>query len=388
MGEEKDKKPHVKHDPPKKEDPKVEPAKTEAPAPEAGLDFAELDHAYETASNAQAALMERRTIGVQEVLGNLQEADSPDIADQLMLSLALGALGFASGYATAAVTAKLVSAEAVALTNAVQTALDDGLKDATVKVAGKLAEDTGASKPSFFASQVEGLVPLKQASLDGLSKRKLTAKDTVKAAAKDKQAGEMTKQIDGFDKFRAATNQSADRARQIQYEQSLSKWMNAMSQSELGQAKGGGTNLDEAREMSPTDHYKRSGAAGVIYVAFGQHPASRPFTVSGERSTIKVSGMTSAARDKIKNTPIKDLGMPIIATGYIYDGFLDGLSVSMGDNEITLSKNEAGTYSAYGHSDAMDGLKKAANKTSAAEAANVILEEDIGVATLEHATTK
>jgi hypothetical protein len=369
-------------------EPAKEPTKAAdtAAAAEGGIDFAALDRAYDKAENAQEALMERRAIGIREVLGNLQEADSPDLADELLKTLAIAALGLASGYVTAAVTGKLVAESAVALTNAVQTALDDGLKDAVTKVAGKLAEVEGQSKPTFFASQEEGLVSLKQASVDRLADEKLIAKEKVKGAAKDQQATEMAKQISGAEQFRTAANATSEAARQIQYQQSLAKWMNAQSQSKLGQTQSGDTYLGKAVDMSPADHYKRQGAAGVIYVAFGQRPASRPFTVSGKRATIRVAGMTSAARDRIKNTPIKDLGMPIVASGYIYDGFLDGLSIgALGDNEIAFGRNEGGGYYAYGHSDALNGLKKAANKTNANEAAKVILEEDIGMATLEHA---
>lgn len=358
---------------------------TAAPAIEGGVDFAGLDAAYDKAENANAALMERRAIGIREVLGNLQEADSPDIADELMKTLAIAALGLASGYVTAAVTGKLIAESAVALTNAVQTALDDGLKDAVMKVGAKLAEVEGQSKPTFFASQEEGLVSLKQSAADKIADKKLAAKGKVTATAKDQQAAELSRQIAGADQFRTATNATADSARNIQYQQSLAKWMNAQSQSKLGQTTGGNTDLGKAVDMSPTDHYKKQGAGGVIYVAFGQHPASRPFAVSGKRSTIKVAGMTSAARDRIKNTPIKDLGMPIVASGYIYDGFFDGLSVSMGDNEIAMGKNEGGGYYAYGASDALAALAKAANKSSAIEAAQVILDEDIGKSTLADA---
>ena len=352
---------------------------------EGGVDFAGLDAAYDKAENANNALMERRAIGIREVLGNLQEADSPDLTDELMKTLAIAALGLASGYVTAAVTGKLVAETAVALTNAVQTALDDGLKDAVMKVGAKLAEVEGQSKPTFFASQEDGLVSLKQSAADKIADKKLAAKGKVSATAKDQQASELAKQIAGADQFRTATNATADSARNIQYQQSLAKWMNAQSQSKLGQTKGGNTDLGKAVDMSPTDHYTQRGAAGVIYVAFGMHPASRPFAVSGERGTITVRGMTSAARDRIKSTPIKDLGMPIVASGYIYDGFLDGLSVSFGGNEIAMGKNEGGGYYAHGDEDALEALKKAANKTSAAEAARVILDQDIGMSTLADA---
>ncbi|MDQ3365154.1 MAG: hypothetical protein M3680_06980 [Myxococcota bacterium] len=385
MGTSKDKKEPAKDAPPKTTDAPAAAPPTTAPA--AGLDFAALDAAFDKAENAQDALMDRRAVGVREVLGNLNEADSPSLADELLKTLAIAALGFASGYVTAAVTAKLAASASVALANAIQSGLDDGLKDAATKVAGKLAEVDGQSKPTFFASQEEGLIVLKQAAADRITDSKLAAKGKVKAAAPEAQADEMSTHIKAAEQFRTAANLTAEAARQTQYQQSLSKWMNALSQSALGQSEGGNTNLGKAVGMTPTDHYKQQGARGVIYVAFGQHPASRPFAVSGKRATIKIAGMTSAARERIKHTPIKDLGMPIVASGYVYDGFLDGLSVAAGDNEISFGKNEGGGVWVKGDSDAFEALKKAANKTSASEAAEVILNEDIGISTLEHAHT-
>jgi hypothetical protein len=206
----------------------------------------------------------------------------------------------------------------------------------------------------------------------------------VQNAAVDKKSEVFAAQVKGARTFDKAATESAEAARQLQYQQSLAKWMNAMSQGALG---GGndGTQLGKAVDMTPKDHYAQQGAKGVIYVAFASHPASRPFAVSGKRATIKVAGMTSAARERIKNTPIKDLGMPIVASGYIYDGFLDGISVSAGDNEIAFGINEGRTVWVRGHDDALNGLKKAANMANAVDAARVILDEDIGVSTLEHA---
>jgi hypothetical protein len=365
---------------------KTPAAEVSAASPAQGpVDFAALDEAYENASIAQNEVMNRRAIGVREVLGNLNEADSPSLADELLKTLAIAALGFASGYVTAAITGKMVAESAVVLANAVQTALDDGLKDATTKVAGKLASVDGQSKATFFASQEDGLESLRTAALKQISAEKKAAKGAVAAAAPAEQAKVMAQKIKGAEGFDSAATKTAETGRQVQYEQSLAKWMNALSQSKLGQAHDG-TALGDAVKMTPKDHYAREGAQGVIYVAFGQHPAARPFTVTGHRATIRVAGMTSAARDRIKSTPIKDLGMPIVASGFIYDGFWDGLSVSMGDNEIAFGKNEGGHVWYQGHNDAIAGLKKAAGKDDAVAAADLILREDIGVATLENAT--
>jgi hypothetical protein len=365
------------------------PASDMSPTKEGPIDFAALDLAYENAAVAQGGVMNRRAIGVREVLGNLNEADSPSLADELLKTLAIAALGAASGYVTTAITAKVVGEAAATLVAAVQSGLDDGLKDAATKVAGKLASVDGQSKATFFASQEEGLESLRESSLRRLNLEKKNAKDAVKAAAPGEQAKVMATKVQAAEGFDSAAGKSSETARQVQYETSLARWMNAMSQGKLGTASdelNGGTDLGKSVGMSPTDHYKQQGAEGVIYVAFGMHPAARPFRVNGERGTIKVAGMTSAARDRIKSTPIKNLGMPIVASGYIYDGFFDGISVSAGDNEVAFGKNESGTVWSKGHDDAMAGLRKAGNKDNANDAARVLIDEDIGNATLEHAS--
>jgi hypothetical protein len=350
------------------------------------LDFAQLDAAYEKAANAQEALMDRRSIGAREVLDDLNTPDQPSLADQLLTSLALAALGAASGGVTTALAGKILSSTASqAIQTAVQSGLDDGLKDAATKIAQSLgAASDSTSRTAFFAGQQEGLVVMKQTSVDKISDQKLAAKTRVKAAGQDKQADEMGKEIKGAEEFRKGANQTAETGRSIQYRESLAKWMNAMSRSKLGTDKGSNaTELGGAVDADPLDHFKRQGAGGVIYVQFASHPANKPFKVTGNR--LKVAGMTEAVRDRLKGVPIKDLGVPIVATGYIYDGFLDGLSVSMGDNEIGFGKNEGGTVWVKGHSDAMAGLKKAAGKSDAADAARDIIDTDIGMATLDGA---
>lgn len=383
MGDEKDKKP------PGKTEPAKAGATTETKATETSagaVDFATLDEAYEKAENAQVNLMERRELGIRQVLGNLQEADEPSLADELVKTLAVAGLAFASQYVTAAVVGKIFVDAGTRLAQAVQEGLHSGLQDAAGKIAGKLSAVDGQSKVSYFAGQEEGILDLKLKSVDKIAEDKAVAKSKVKGVATDKQADELSKQVQGAQQFRTSVLGQLENARTVQYRESLSKWMNAMSQSALGKD-GGGTGLAKAVDMSPKDHFGKAGAKGVIYVAFGQHPAQRPFAVSGKRATIKVSGMTTAARDQIKSVPIKDLGMPIVASGYVYDGFLDGLSVAGGDNEMAFGKNEGGSVWWKGHGDAEDALKKAANKSSATEAARVILDEDIGISTLEHATT-
>ncbi|HLL24488.1 MAG TPA: hypothetical protein VK427_20295 [Kofleriaceae bacterium] len=362
------------------------------PAPEvktvrATVDFSELDEAYEHAAIAQNEVINKRGIGIREVLGNLNEIDPPSIADELILSLAVAALGFASAGITTAVAGKMVpnpqnTLSGASLNSALQTAFDDGAKDATTKIAAHLTADSGNSKASFFASQETGLESWRSVYLETLSTKKREAKQQILATDPEAQTARLSDGIRGARDLRAATLATADVARQVQYEKSLAKWMSALAQGGLG-SKGGGANLGKAVEMSPKEHFSKPGTGGVIYVAFGQHPASRPFAASGKG--IKVAGMTQAARDRIKNTPIRDLDMPIVASGYVYDGLADALSVAMGDNEIAFGRNENGHVWVNGHEDAWAALRKAADMTNVNDAARVILENDIGALTLADA---
>jgi hypothetical protein len=385
MGGDKDKKPDKAPALVDNHNDDLAPAAAPTPAAAEPLDFAQLDSAYEKAANAQEALMDRRSIGAREVLDDLNTPDQPSLADQLLTSLALAALGAASGGVTTVLAGKILSTTASqAIQTAVQSGLDDGLKDAAVKIAQSLGSASDStSRTAFFAGQQEGIVVLKQASVDKISDQKLSAKTRVKGAAQDKQADAMATEIKGAEDFRKGANQTAESGRSIQYRESLAKWMNAISRSKLGTDKGSGaTDLGgDVGSRSPDDHFRHAGAGGVIYVQFAMHPANKPFKVTGNR--IKVAGMTEAVRDRLKSVAIKDLGIPIVASGYIYDGTLDGLYIS--NNEIAFGKNEGGTTWVTGHDNAMEGLKKAAGKSTAADAAADVIETDIGTATLDGA---
>lgn len=169
-----------------------------------------------------------------------------------------------------------------------------------------------------------------------------------------------------------------------QYKSSLQGWMIAQAESTLKTDKElGGTNLGKETNISPDDHYSKKGVNGVIYVPLGSRPARRPLISSNKG--IKVTGVTKASLLPIEKTPIHELRMPIIATGYVYDGATDGIYLK--DNEITIARNEAGTVYYEGNTDGGDALKSATGKTNTVDAARTIIEEEIGKLTLEGAHT-
>jgi hypothetical protein len=157
--------------------------------------------------------------------------------------------------------------------------------------------------------------------------------------------------------------------------------MTAMAQGSLGQAPQGGTKLDDELDVHPRRHFEKKGENGVIYVAMGGN-SKRPIKINH----VKVAGITDAARQRIKDVPLPDLKMPIVATGFFYDGSLaDEGSMWFGDNQMSLGRTETGIVSYYGHSDALKAMMKVAGTSSEVEAAQIIIEQDIGRATLADA---
>jgi hypothetical protein len=345
------------------------------------LDFAELDEAFENAATSQGELVGRRAVGVREVLGNLNEADAPSLADELLKTLAVAALGYASGYITAAVTEKLAPQAAQALATAVQSGLDDGLKDAATKIAGALAAaPPQASKSSFFAGQEDGLESLRASSLRRLSAEKRLAKESISSAANAQQEPMLAEILAAVRAFAAALGDSADRGRQLQYQASLSRWLSALAQSELGQVPEGGAELGGEVDAHPDEHYREEGVEGVVYIAFGSHPAELPLL---SHPRLKVSGMTEATRQRIADVPLRELGLPVVATGYVYDGFLDGTVVD--DNEVGFGRNEARSIWVEGDEDGLTALGKAGHFTDPRDTVEQVLRDEVDALTLAKA---
>jgi hypothetical protein len=355
----------------------------------AGVDLRDLRDAYKDAAVDENELFNKRAIGVREVPAALKEADPPSLADELMKSLVIAGLGFASGYVTAAITAKLVAAEAVALTNAVQTAMDDGLKDAIGKVAAKLAEDGGNSMSQFFSSQEEGLESVRTSALKQITKQQRSAEDRVLKADKDKQADVLAKETKGAQQFAAGVSANADNARKIQFTESLAKWMNAMSRGEMGTDKdNGGTDLFGKKGVGsnhPQAFYKGHGAKGVVYVNFGMTDSRPGVGNSSKWPSVKISGITQSALDRLKGTPLKDLGMPVIVSGTMYDGFLDSLDIGLDeDNYVSFGRNEAGITFTKGSVEGNEAMRKITKKSTTLEAATDLLDNNILPAKLDN----
>ncbi len=349
-----------------------------------GVDLRDLRDAYQNAHDEENVLFNKRSIGVREVPDALRELDPPSLTDELMKTLVIAGLGFASGYVTAAITARLVSSTAVALGNAVQTALDDGLKDAVGKVGAKLAEENGSSMSQFFSSQEEGLESVRGAALKGIVKQRRAAEDKVLKADKTEQDKVLAEETKGAQQYAAGVTNTAEAARKIQFRESLAKWMNAMSQSEMGQndkdAKKG-TDLFGKKGVGsnhPQDFYKQGGAKGVVYVNFGMTDSRPGVGNSSKWPSVKMSGMTTSALDRLKGTPLKDLGMPVIVSGTLYDGFFDSLDIGLNrDNDVQFGRNEAGIDFTKGSSDGGEAMRKITGKSTSLAAATDLLDHDI-----------
>jgi hypothetical protein len=344
-----------------------------APAPAAAVDTGALDEAFDHLAEAQAALFDRRQIGVREVLGNLNEADPPSVSDDLLKSLAVAALGMASGYIATAIAARLVAAAEVALVAAIQTALEDGLKDATTSIANRvMAAGGGPSKATFFASQEEALVVMRQRIREHLASEKRAARTAAQSSPDG--AATIEERTQAARRAKAVTDANADLARQAQYRASLSRWLGAVSQGQLGTAQRGGTDL--GRAVNPGIFATR--AQGVVYIYCGRQPIGEPFA---PRAGIELRGATDNVRNNpaVRSTPLRELGVPIIALASLVTP-PNGAPIS-----IAFGRNESGEVWANGSQApavALAMLARAGNASSPTAAAQLILERDLAGLTL------
>lgn len=364
--------------PPKRQGEAVDSGSAATPAPE--LRFHELDEAFEKAGISQAALMGHRSVGVREVLGNLNEADAPSLAEELLKSMALAALGAASGYITTAIAEGLKPA-AVALTAAIQSGLDDGMKDAATKIVAALGGGKSSSKASFFAGQEDGLVSLQASSLRSLAEQKRISKEAIEAAPNAQREQMLQEVVAAVRDVDAALARRAERGKQLQYQASLSSWLSALAKSELGQDPEGNLDLEGEVDEHADMHYYEEGTEGVVYLGF-------PRIISPELPLLgavdmKISGMTEATRQRVADVPLGELGLPVVVRGYVCDGFVD--SFVFDDNEVSFGRNEAGAVWVDGDEDGLSALGKAGHFTDPRDTAEQVLRDEVDPMTLAKA---
>jgi hypothetical protein len=340
------------------------------------INFDDLEREFKDAAAKEATLYEKRAIGSREVLANLGEADSPSIGDMILRAAIMGALGFASGWLSQAITLRVAGDVGDALQNGIQSGIDDLAKDIVPAVVGAALEKGQVSRASYFAAIDSALVDLKEAAILSVNATELKTKQDIRAGRLSmsdaiKAIQERRKVIDGF----------KETARDVQYRESLSQWMVAMAQGELGRKANGGTDVREIPGYGgdPTAFFKRDRPAGVLRLTFGLKSAQRPVRINFGT----VEGMNESTLNRMRNTRIRDLRIPVFAQGWIYDGFLDGLG--KGDNEVSMARNERGdVHVNFGDDaeDAMLGSSFAKGMTKVVDVAEDILLNDFGNQTL------
>jgi len=344
--------------------------------------FDELEQGYKDATASLESLFNFRGIGVRELLGNLNEQDSPSIEESILKVLAVAALGFASGGISAAITAKLVDDAAKALANAVQTGIDDGMKEAAAAIAGKITEKGATSKSSYFAGQEAALVPLEEKAKVALNKRETAAKKLIRGLDPGQQQSQVAAQVRAINAFRKSVRETATAAQRAQYDSSLTQWLIGMAQGKAGIDKEtGGTNLTKATHLAG-EHPYIGGGPKTLGALLGSFEATiyadirkRPIKVQGAT----IWGLTEAVLSKIKDRTVKELGCPIVVGGKVFDSQNEW--VAGGSNEAGFGINESGGVYLSRGSDANDALKRV-GAGDALKGARIILDEDIGATRL------
>ncbi len=341
----------------------------------------ELEQAYNDARAEVASTFKFRGIAVREVHGRLNEADPPSAGDAIQKVAIAGALASATGGLSTMAGAALYTGTSKAIEAAVQSGIDDAMKEAIGGVVAAALADAGDSKAGFFAGMESALVPMEEGASKKLNAQEKADKGVVRADPS--KLAEKKKDIEAFD---AGEGIKKAAAQQVQYEKALAQFMVAQAQGELGTSHKGteheGTDMGEHKQHGgdPVRFFKNSAVNGVIEITFGLKSAARPIGINFTR----VTGATKSALDKVMNVPMKQLKMPMFATGWIIDGFVDGLGD--GDNRVSFGINEKGTVWADADSDAQDALKKIGKPgADTNDICRDIIENDFGSKTLKQA---
>ncbi len=335
-----------------------------------------LEAAYNDARAEVLSVFNLRGIGAREVHGRLNEADPPSAGDAILKACIMGALAYATGGLSAAAGGALYTGASKAIENAVQSGIDDAMKEAISGVVGAALAEAGNSKAGFFAGIEAALVPMQEGALKKLNTLELTDKGVVRSDPTVADA-----KITAVKQFDAGEGIKQTVAQQVQYQKALAQYMVAQAQGELGKSDTvPGTDLGDHKGMGadPKRFFHNAGVNGVIEITFGIKDNKRPVGINFTR----ISGLTKSALEKVKGTKLKDLGAPIFATGFFFDGFMDGLE--LGDNEVSFGRNEAGSVFSNVNGDAVDAMKSM-GKGTPNDICRDILENDFGNKALKDA---
>ena len=236
--------------------------------------FDDLDAAYQVASEKERSLYDHRSIGARELLANLKEEDAPSIADILLKAAIMGALGFASGGISQAITGRLADGASNAMQTAVQSGIDDATKDAVPAVVAMAMARGGTSQSSFFAGIEAGVLSLREAAVIKLSEQQRQAKE---AARRDTST--LPRALAEIKRRQTVVDGLKETAQQLQYREALSQWFSAAAQAKVGVDKTvGGTAMDKlpGHGGDPSRFFHRKASHGVLRLIFGlraEHPA-------------------------------------------------------------------------------------------------------------------
>ncbi len=335
-----------------------------------------LEEAYNNARARVGSVFRLRGIGTREVLGRLNDANPPSAVDALLQACVMGALAAATGGLSALAGGALTTGASEAIGNAVQSGIDDAMKEAITGVVAAALADAANSKAGFFAGIEAALVPMEEAATNQLNAQETRAKGVVRA-----DPTQASNRITAVQQFDAGEGIKVQTAQQVQYQNALSQFMVAQAQGELGtNEEHGGTDVGEHRGMrsDPTRFFHRAGVDGVIEINFGLKPNERPVSINHTR----ISGLTDSALERVRNTKIKDLGAPIVASGFVSAGMWDGLE--MGDNEVGMGMSETGVVWHRVNEDAAEAMATM-GRGSLSDICRDILTNDFGNVALKDA---
>lgn len=358
---------------------KAEPANDQAEETESGyhLSASGVDQAYEDVAAAADSVVGKREIAVDSFVARMKNEDRDGLNEAAMKVAAAAALGTVSG-ALGERFAKAIDGEfgpEKVMGNAVKDAFKEAGKAAGAAVLGAAFSDPHLNIDAYSEVQRRGLVADREALKRTVATAKAASKRPLDAAQLETSKRHFAK-----DGVRAAERTkrafSSLDPELSQYASTLSEWMTLSARKALGTASAGGVDMEDAVDIEPRDHTQLRGRAaedGVAYIALGSREPIRPMRVGSDQ--LKLAGITSSALARIRKLKLRDLSVPIVVSGYLHTGGLDG--AYMFNNAVAFGMSETGHAWWNGDEDGLDVLQAVTNKPTLADAIYDVIENDL-----------
>lgn len=351
-------------------------------------DRAGIVHAYNDVRTHLNSVMNERKQGNADLLSFMKEEDPPSLTDKIVQALAVAALGYVTGGVAAYLGAQLTYQFSAAIVSAISTAIEDGAKEVIPLVRSEVSKNNAAKGGSLasFTSSISSALERQRTLLELAVNKQEAASARAHDEADDIPSKGVAAKSGILDaaEYNVSLNKTSPDPKADQYRVSFAEWMTGLAQNDRGRLKDGTTDVSGATDLTPyAAKYMEEAPTGFVTLNFGRWEHGRPVKVAP--SAVTVRGATTKALKPLATTPLRNLRMPIVATGYLYDGTLDGFHID--DNQVTIAKSESGNIRWEGRDDGLRRMKEITSSATETIAAEKLFEDDFANITLAGATT-